>query len=151
MRARRLEWGADEHEYRGNLTIAPDGDSASTVTVKLTFGEQLQQRLQEQMGSAPAPEPPPIEDGIERALHSIANYVEGHGGKDGAPVARSWRPARRVARPRWGHKPRPGPLGPGRRCRRCRRARYARVAASGWRVVAGWATSAAGAVPRAAL
>ena len=85
--ARRLEWGADERDYRGWLQIA-EADGAADVTVHLSFSDRLPQRLGEQTGNPPPPGPPPIEEGLATALQSIANIVEGQGGKVEPSVAR---------------------------------------------------------------
>ncbi len=77
---RRLEWGADERDYRGWLQIV-DADGASDVTVHLAFSNDLPQRIARETGDAPPNGPPLIEEGIDAALQSIRNIAEGQGGK----------------------------------------------------------------------
>ncbi len=77
---RRLEWGADERDYRGWMQIA-DAGGASDVTVHLSFSNDLPQRIARETGDAPPDGPPPIEEGIDASLQSIRNIVEGQGGK----------------------------------------------------------------------
>lgn len=78
-----LEWGADEHYYAGQLHIMPNGDSASNVTVRLTF-RNPPPGANEHEGPSEAD----IRDGMRRALQSIENQVTGQGGKDEAPISR---------------------------------------------------------------
>ena len=58
------------------------------MTVHLSFSDRLPQRFGEQTGSPPPPGPPPVEEGLAAALQSIANIVEGQGGKVEPSVAR---------------------------------------------------------------
>ncbi len=76
----RLEWGADEHDYRGWLTVI-GADGASDVTVHLSMTEHLPERLGEATGNEPPSGPPPIEEGLDASLLSIQNLIEGRGGK----------------------------------------------------------------------
>lgn len=76
----RLEWGADEGYYSGWLQI--DGQNGSVhsdnaqVTVHLSFKEKPGQ------DSGHAPSDADIQEGMQKALQSIQNYVEGTGGKE---------------------------------------------------------------------
>ena len=78
---RRLEWGSDRPDtYSGWQTVA-DADGAggdSQVTVQLTFGPQSRtpETIEREEGSQR-----PIQEGLEAALQSIRNTVEGQGGK----------------------------------------------------------------------
>ncbi len=84
---RRLEWGSDRPDtYSGWLTVA-DADGAggaSQVTVHLTFGPQSRtpENIEQEEGSQR-----PIQEGLEAALLSIQNIVEGQGGKVEPPAA----------------------------------------------------------------
>ncbi len=79
---KRLEWGSDfEFDYSGWLEVKPDGDGASQVTVHLHFGPSPQQSA-----NVPVPGEGPdegqIQEGLDKALQSIQNQVEGKGGKE---------------------------------------------------------------------
>ncbi|MEF2277907.1 SRPBCC family protein [Deinococcus sp. YIM 134068] len=77
----RLEWGSDgEINYSGTLEVKPDGDSGSEVTVKLRFDPDPQSAPNKDM-PGPAPSDSQIQEGIDKALESIQNFVEGRGGK----------------------------------------------------------------------
>lgn len=71
-----MDWGADERYYSGHLAITPNGNTASNVSVSLSF-----------RGSPPGapegqgPSAEQINDGIHKALESIENHVTGKGGK----------------------------------------------------------------------
>ena len=70
----RLEWGSDgERQYKGWMDIAPQGQS-SKVTVHLSFDPN--QVMDSQSGRDAK-----INEGLEAALQSIKNHVEGQGGK----------------------------------------------------------------------
>ncbi len=77
----RLEWGSDgENNYSGWLQIEEGRDGgASNVTVHLSFAPRpdLAQRMDEQTGDHDRT----IQQGLEAALLSIQNQVEGRGGK----------------------------------------------------------------------
>lgn len=73
--AMRMEWGADEHHYSGEMQIRPDGDG-SQVTVRLQF------RTPPQDGRpGGGPSEADIREGLRKALQSIENQVTGSGGK----------------------------------------------------------------------
>lgn len=79
---RRLEWGSDgEINYSGTLEVRPGGDSASEVRVHLRF-EPDPQRAPNQDMPGQAPSDNQIQEGIDKALESIQNFVEGRGGKE---------------------------------------------------------------------
>lgn len=72
----RMSWGSDgEMRYRGWMRVEPDGDSGSRVTVHLSFDppENMKQQMQDPGAK--------IQEGLEKALESIANLVEGKGAK----------------------------------------------------------------------
>ena len=76
----RLEWGSDgENNYSGWLEVEDGKDGASDVTVHLSFAPRpdLAQRMDEQTGDHDRT----IQQGLEAALLSIQNQVEGRGGK----------------------------------------------------------------------
>lgn len=72
----RLDWGADEGYYSGWMQVEPQG-SGSKVTVHISL-----------RGTPPGADPnqaPPsgqIQEGLDKALQSIQNHVEGKGGKE---------------------------------------------------------------------
>ena len=78
----RMEWGSDgENNYSGWLEFnGPDGSTPTQVTVHLTIDPppQVSKEMAKQAGS----QDNAIEDGLEKSLQSIKNYVEGTGGKE---------------------------------------------------------------------
>jgi uncharacterized protein YndB with AHSA1/START domain len=66
----RMEWGADEHDYAGSMTVDGSGGQ-SEVRVQLTFrgGEHIPDQDER------------VQRGLVAALESIKNQVEGRGGK----------------------------------------------------------------------
>lgn len=83
----RMEWGSDgENRYSGWLEIDGD-DGGSEVTVHLSFTPRPEQsaRFAEQSGGD---EGATIQQGLEAALLSIRNIVEGKGEKVEPPAAR---------------------------------------------------------------
>lgn len=72
--ARRLEWGADDGHYSGYMQVDPDGDSASTVTVHISFRTG-------RPGGDQGPSDEEIDEALEKSLQSIRNHLEGVGGK----------------------------------------------------------------------
>ncbi|MER3482361.1 MAG: hypothetical protein C4332_03625 [Meiothermus sp.] len=82
----RLDWGSDgEMRYRGWLQVEPDGDGSSRVTVHLSFDPP--QEMAQQMQNPDQK----IQEGLEKALESIANLVEGKDGKVEPPSAQPTR------------------------------------------------------------
>lgn len=85
--ARRMEWGSDgEMQYRGWMTVEDAGRSQSEVTVHLSFTPppQMSQKMDQMSGDHHAA----IQEGLEQALQSIQNLVEGTGGKVSMPSER---------------------------------------------------------------
>lgn len=73
----RLEWGADEGYYNGWMQIVEESDETSTITVHIS--------LRGKPPGAPSDEGPPdaqIQEGLQKSLQSIQNFVEGTGGKE---------------------------------------------------------------------
>lgn len=79
----RLEWGSDgEINYSGTLEVRDAGGGASEVTVKLRFEPSPRQAVNNNQAQADhAPNDQQIQDGINAALQSIQNTIEGQGGK----------------------------------------------------------------------
>lgn len=73
---RRLEWGSDTDLYCGWMTVS-DEDGASIIIAHLTFAQQTDfpERVEDQSQAAD-----PMEEGLENALDSIKNILEGTGG-----------------------------------------------------------------------
>ena len=72
---RTMEWGADEDDYTGRLKVDGQG-SQSTITIHLSFKEQGggdDQHIPDQTRR--------VQDGLEAAVESIRNLIEGQGGK----------------------------------------------------------------------
>ena len=81
---RRLEWGTDEADCRGWLSVSPDG-AGSEAIVHLSFAPRFDSSGAPIVGERR--EPDPIEAGLEAALDSIRNLVEGRGGKEQPAIA----------------------------------------------------------------
>jgi uncharacterized protein YndB with AHSA1/START domain len=79
----RLEWGADERHYKGNLEVTPRGKQASEVRVHLSFSGGAAAGSRNQ-----GPSPDEVREGIRHALRSIENHVTGRGGKEEPPAGR---------------------------------------------------------------
>jgi hypothetical protein len=77
---RRLEWGADERDYSGWLTVSGDGDG-SQVVAHLSFAPFVTPSGRPITGE-PEVAPDPIEESLEAALDSLRNLMEGRGGKE---------------------------------------------------------------------
>ena len=80
---RLLEWGADEADYRGRLTVGPAADGASRVIVRLSFF-QSSDELREVRAASEAERP--VEAALEAALDSLKDILEGTGGKKPPPA-----------------------------------------------------------------
>ena len=82
--SRRLDWGSDgENNYKGWLQVN-GGSGQADVTVHISFEPkpEIAQRMEEQaheMGGHSRDDA--MNEGIETALQSIKNQVEGNGGK----------------------------------------------------------------------
>jgi uncharacterized protein YndB with AHSA1/START domain len=74
--AMRMEWGADEHHYSGEMQIRPDGEG-SEVMVRLSFREPPRDGRPNG-----GPSEADIREGMRKALQSIENQVTGSGGKE---------------------------------------------------------------------
>lgn len=77
---RRLEWGADEHDYSGWLTVSGE-DSGSRVVAHLSFPPHVTESgrpITGELGDGGDP----IEQSLEAALDSLRNLMEGRGGKE---------------------------------------------------------------------
>ncbi len=77
----RMEWGSDgENKYSGYLTFrGSDVNAPSHVTVHLSIEPppQVSKQMAQQKGSQDSA----IEEGLDKALQSIKNILEGKGGK----------------------------------------------------------------------
>lgn len=83
---RRMEWGSDgERKYAGWMEVSEEGRGASQVTVHLSFTPRPdeQQKLSQHTGSPEAT----IQEGLQKALESLENLIEGKGGKVETPAA----------------------------------------------------------------
>lgn len=76
---RRLEWGSDEHDYSGWLSVA-GADGGTQVVAHLSmapFVTESGRPIEGELDRAPDP----IEESLEAALDSLRNLMEGRGGK----------------------------------------------------------------------
>jgi len=79
QQARTMKWGSDgENRYSGHLEVK-DGGPQALVNITLNFDPRPDQEeaFRQQMGTRDAT----IRDGLSKALESIKNICEGHGGK----------------------------------------------------------------------
>jgi uncharacterized protein YndB with AHSA1/START domain len=74
--ALRLEWGADEGYYNGWMQVEKSGNGSS-VKVHISFRGAPPGRSEED-----APPPEQVQEGLDKSLQSIQNFVEGKGGKE---------------------------------------------------------------------
>ena len=74
--ALRMEWGADEGYYNGWMQVEKAGEG-SQVTVHISFKGSPPGRSDED-----APPPSQVQEGLDKSLKSIQNFVEGKGGKE---------------------------------------------------------------------
>ncbi len=78
----RMEWGSDgEQRYSGRLEFqGPEGDFPTQVFVHLSFDPppQVGQAMAQRTGS----QEETINEGLDKALQSIKNILEGTGGKE---------------------------------------------------------------------
>lgn len=81
-RAMRMEWGADEHHYKGEMEVRPAGTNMADVTVRLMFRERPQDGR-----ASGGPSDADIREGLRKALESIENQVTGTGGKEEVSAA----------------------------------------------------------------
>lgn len=77
---RRMEWGADERDYPGWMIVTGEAAGAQVV-VHLSLAPFVDDSGRPRTGES-AVEPDPIEEGLEAALDSLRNLLEGRGGKE---------------------------------------------------------------------
>ena len=76
--AMRLEWGADEGYYSGNMQVKQDGGPGKAeVTVAISLRGQPPGA---KPGEGPSEED--VNEGLRKSLESIRNHLEGTGGKE---------------------------------------------------------------------
>ncbi len=75
----RMEWGSDEHDYSGWMTVR-ENDGAAAVTVHIS--------MHKKPGGAHAPSPADVREGIRKGLESIKQQCEGTGGKQEPAASR---------------------------------------------------------------
>lgn len=74
-----MKWSSDGNEkYSGHLEVVPQGDN-SEVTVHLVFDPP--EKVKEEMASRAGSHDAAIQEGLEAAMQSILDAVEGTGGK----------------------------------------------------------------------
>ncbi|WP_027482488.1 SRPBCC family protein [Deinococcus pimensis] len=84
---RRMEWSSDgDFRYAGWLQVKPVSNEETDVTVHLTFDPTPQESANRPMPGQ-GPDQHQINEGIVKALDSIKNQIEGHGGKEEPPSA----------------------------------------------------------------
>jgi hypothetical protein len=77
---RRLEWGSDERDYSGWLTVSGE-DGGSQVVAHISAAPFVSSSGRPIDGE-PAGAPDRYEQGLEAALDSLRNLMEGSGGKE---------------------------------------------------------------------
>jgi hypothetical protein len=77
---RRLEWGDDERNYSGWLTVGPE-DGGAQVVAHLSIAPYVTESGRPISGEL-RDGPDPIEQSLEAALDSLRNLMEGTGGKE---------------------------------------------------------------------
>lgn len=77
---RRLEWGSDEHDYSGWLSVSGE-DGGTRVVAHLSVAPFVSPSGAPLTGE-PAAGPDRYEQGLEAALDSLRNLMEGTGGKE---------------------------------------------------------------------
>ena len=77
---RRLEWGSDEHDYSGWLTVA-GADGGAQVVAHLSMPPFVTESGRPITGE-PTGGPDQVERSLEAALDSLRNLMEGRGGKE---------------------------------------------------------------------
>ena len=76
---RRLEWGSDERDYAGWLSVA--GDNSGTQVVVHISAAPFVDPSGRPISGDEAPGAERYEQGLEAALESLRNLMEGRGGK----------------------------------------------------------------------
>lgn len=76
----RLEWRVDERAYSGWMTVSGI-DGATEVVTHLSLTPRVDDTGRPLTGER-AEEPDPIEEGLEAAMDSLRNLIEGRGGKE---------------------------------------------------------------------
>ena len=81
--AKRLEWSSDgDFKYSGWLEVKEAaGNQSADVTVHLKFDPNPQQSANRPMPGQ-GPDQHQIQEGLDKALQSIQNQIEGKGGKE---------------------------------------------------------------------
>lgn len=82
----RVEWGADEHDYSGWMTVT-DADGGSEVVTHISLPPRVT-ASGEPIAGETAAGPDPVEASLEAALDSLRNLMEGRGGKEEPAAAR---------------------------------------------------------------
>jgi hypothetical protein len=77
---RRLEWGSDEHDYSGWLTVAA-ANGGSQVVAHLSLPPYVTESGRPLTG-APSGASDQVERSLEAALDSLRNLMEGRGRKE---------------------------------------------------------------------
>jgi hypothetical protein len=80
---RRLEWGDDERNYSGWMSVSGE-DGATEVVAHLSFPPHFDASGRPLSGEA-SEEPDPIEESLEAAMESLRNLLEGRDGKETPP------------------------------------------------------------------
>lgn len=84
----RLEWGSESNkDYHGWMQIrdAGNGQSELTIHLRLNPPPQTEQDVEQRSGQDFEQK---MQEGVERALDSIKNHLEGTGGKNEIPESR---------------------------------------------------------------
>lgn len=77
---RRLEWAVAERDYSGWMTIS-GVDEASEVITHLSIRPRVDDNRRPLTGES-RETPDPTEEGLEAAMDSLRNLIEGRGGKE---------------------------------------------------------------------
>lgn len=80
----RIEWGNDEHTYRGWLKVS--GNNGSSQLVAHLSLEPRYSPSGRPLTGEPAKQPDPVEEGLEAAMDSLRNLIEGSGGEVRPPM-----------------------------------------------------------------
>lgn len=76
----RIEWSNDERTYNGSMTVS-GGDGVSEVVIHLSLVPYFDQSGRP-LTSEQHAQTDPIEEGLETAMDSLRNLIEGTGGKE---------------------------------------------------------------------